>query len=83
MELSKKTTILLTPALHEQLARLARLKGVSLGHLIRDACERQYRLVSEVSRTEAVQSLAALDLPVGDPNVMKRESVPDADDLLP
>ena len=83
MELSKKTTILLTPTLHERLTRLARQRGVSVGQLVRTACERQYGLVSEESRTEAVQQLAALSLPVGDPQAMKRESVPSADELLP
>ncbi len=83
MELSKKTTILLTPVLNERLTRLARYRGVSVGELIRSACERQYGLVSEESRSDAVRQLAALGLPVADPQAMKRESVPDADDLLP
>ena len=83
MELSKKTTILLTPDLHTRLTRLARQRGVSVGELIRTACERQYGLVSEELRSDAVRQLAALDLPVADPQAMKRESVPDAGDLLP
>jgi hypothetical protein len=82
MELSKKTTILLTPDLHARLTRLARLRGVSVGELIRSACERQYGLVSEELRSDAVKGLAAMGLPVSDPRTMKRESVPDAGDLL-
>jgi 3-dehydroquinate synthetase len=83
MELSKKTTILLTPDLHARLTRLAHQKGVSVGELIRTACERQYGLVSEESRSDAVRQLATLGLPVSDPQTMKRESVPGADELLP
>ena len=83
MELSKKTTILLTPDLHARLTHLARQRRVSVGELIRSACERQYGLVSEELRSDAVRQLAALHLPVGDPQAMKRESVPAADELLP
>lgn len=83
MELSKKTTILLTEELHARLTRLARQEGVSLGELVRRACERQYRLVPSEDRLEAVRSLAALALPVADPATLARESVPGADDLLP
>ena len=55
---------------------------VSVGELIRSACERQYGLVSEDLRSDAVKGLAAMGLPVADPRTMKRESVPDAGDLL-
>ena len=83
MELSKKTTILLTPELHARLTRLARQRGVSVGELVRTACERQYGLFSGEARVAAVRELADLQLPVGDPHEMKRESVPDARELLP
>ena len=83
MELSKKTTILFTPELHERLARLARQKGVSLGELVREACERQYGLLSPEDRRAAVRELAELALPVGDTRSMKEESVATPDDLLP
>lgn len=83
MELSKKTTILFSPELHRRLSRLASSRGVSLGELVRTACEERYGVVGTVSRRDAVGSLAALALPVASPGVMKRESVPDADDLLP
>jgi hypothetical protein len=42
MELTHKTTILLSKALHRQLTELARERGQSLGELVRQACERQY-----------------------------------------
>jgi predicted DNA-binding protein len=83
MELTKKTTILFPPDLHERLSRLAEQQGTSLGDLVRKACEIQYGLVSAETRLEAVRQLAALSLPVGDPGTMKRESVPRAEDLLP
>lgn len=83
MELSKKTTILLTEELHERLTGLAEQEGVSLGELVRRACETQYGIVSRADRVEAVESLAKLQLPVGDVRTMKEESVPVADELLP
>jgi hypothetical protein len=76
MELSKKTTLLFPPDLHEHLARLARQRGVSLGELVRRACEAQYGIVSRESRLAAVRELEALSLPVASPEQMERESVP-------
>ncbi len=83
MELSKKTTILLTVELHERLTRLAKQEGVSLGELVRRACESQYGIVSREDRVKAVRSLAALDLPVADVQTMTRESTIEPDELLP
>jgi len=83
MELIKKTTILFPPDLHAHLTRLAKQRGVSLGHLIRSACEAHYRSVSIAERLEAVEELSRLELPVSGPAEMKRESVPDPGDLLP
>lgn len=83
MELSKKTTLLFPPDLHEHLAHLARQRGVSLGELVRRACEAQYGMVSRESRLAAVRELEALSLPVSSPDQMERESVPEWKDLLP
>ncbi len=83
MELSKKTTILLTEELHERLTGLAKLEGVSLGELVRRACESQYGIVSREDRVKAVNSLAELQLPVADVQTMARESTPEPDELLP
>lgn len=83
MELNKKTTILFSPELHRRLSKLAASRGVSLGELVREACEVRYGVVGTESRREAARALAALALPVGDPTAMKRESVPAPDDLLP
>jgi adenylylsulfate kinase-like enzyme len=81
MELTKKTTILFPPDLHERLSRLAEKRGTSLGDLVRKACERQYGL-STKARLEAVRQLATMSFPVGDPGAMKRESIPRVEDLL-
>jgi len=83
MELSKKTTILFSPELHRRLTRLAARRGVSLGELVREACEVRYGVLGSASRLDAVQALATLELPVGTPDEMKRESQPEPDALLP
>ena len=83
MELTKKTTILFTPELHRRLSQLAEQKGASLGELVRAACERQYGLVSNEARLEAVKELGILRLPVTDIRTMKRQSVPSPSRLLP
>jgi len=83
MELSKKTTILFPPDLHEQLSRLAAKRGTSLGELVRTACAREYGLVSREARVKAVHELASLGLPVDEPEVMERESVAASCELLP
>jgi hypothetical protein len=66
MELTKKTTLLFPPDFHEHLSRLAHQRGVSLG---------------EESRLAAVRELAAMSLPVGNPEQMERESVPAPESL--
>jgi predicted DNA-binding protein len=83
MELTKKTTILFSPEQHDRLTQLAAQRGTSLGDLVREACEKQYGVVPVGDRLAAVAALAALDLPVGSPADLERESVPFPDDLLP
>jgi hypothetical protein len=83
MELTKKTTILFSAELHRRLSRLAASRGVSLGELVREACESRYGVVGTASRREAASALAGLALPIGEPDAMKRESVPAPDELLP
>ena len=83
MELSKKTTILFPPELHEHLSRLAEQMHTSLGELVRTACERQYRLPTREEKLRAVGSLAGLRLPVGSPRKMKQESVPQPKEIVP
>lgn len=81
MELTKKTTILLPPGLHEHLTRTAKARHKSVGQLIREACEIEYGHVSTEDRVQAVEELRRLSLPVGSPRKMKRESVPTPRDL--
>lgn len=83
MELTKKTTILLSPDLYERLIRTAKERKKSLGQLVREACQIQYGYVSSEDRLRAVDELRRLSLPVGSPRKMKRESVPAPEDLLP
>lgn len=83
MDLTKKTTILFPPDLHERLTQRAAREGTSLGELVRRACRSEYGLVSREERVRAVEAMLDLELPVADPSILKRESVPDAEDLLP
>ncbi|HYW32573.1 MAG TPA: CopG family transcriptional regulator [Gemmatimonas sp.] len=83
MELTKKTTILLSPETHRRLTELAAQRGKSLGELVREACVAQYGLVDADTRIAAAAALSALSLPVSSPRDMKHESVPSADDLMP
>ncbi len=83
MELSKKTTILFSPELHARLSRIAAQRKLSLGELVRSACERQYGLVSREHKVAAVRELGELQLPVATPDQMERESVPSPDELVP
>jgi hypothetical protein len=83
MELIKKTTILFSPDLHTHLVAVARQRGVSLGELVRSACEAQYGVASKEERLRAVDRLRRLSLPVGTIKAMKRQSVPSPEELLP
>lgn len=76
MSLSKKTTALFPPDLHEQLTRQAEREGTSLGDLVRRACRAEYGFICQEERRRALAELLAMDLPVGDLEQMKRESVP-------
>jgi hypothetical protein len=77
MELnSKKTTILLPPRLHRNLAKIAKAQRTSIGDLVRRACLAQYGHFSVEERVRAAKAMAALSLPVGTPEQMKRESIP-------
>ena len=83
MELTKKTTILFSPEFHGHLSRLAARRGLSLGELVRTACEREYGWASREERLAAVRDLASLKLPVGEPEDLERESVPEPEAPAP
>jgi hypothetical protein len=75
MDLTKKTTILLTPDLHKRLAEVARHRKTSIGQLIREACHTTYGGTDTPTRLAAIERLASLSLPVGEPAAMKSESI--------
>ena len=81
--LTKKTTILLPPKLHDRLTRIAEERHTSLGDLVRSACETQYGAPTREEKIASVRRLAAMNLPVGSPRQIKKESVPHPDDLMP
>lgn len=81
MELSHKTTILLSEPLHQRLSDLARERKTSMGELVRRACQAQYGTGDNAARVQAVQALAALSLPVAEPAQLKRESLQAYKDL--
>jgi hypothetical protein len=83
MELTKKTTILLTPRLHNMLTGLSKAQHTSIGELVRRACEKQYGITSEDASRDAANRLSEFELPVGTSRAMKHESVPTPNDFLP
>ena len=83
MELSKKTTILLSPRLFELLKSKSRSEESSIGALIRAACEKQYGWAPEADVHAAVDRLSSLALPIAGTDLMKRESVPRPEELMP
>ena len=83
MELSKKTTILFPESLHKRLAQMAKQNKTSLGKLVRNACEKQYGLVSQSEAKQALGELAALSLPVEDMPELKVQLNPTPGKLMP
>jgi hypothetical protein len=81
MELVKKTTILFPPELYGQLAQLAEQRRTSVGELVRSACRKQYALSTREERLALVAEMATLQLPVGSPEEMARESEPAVEPL--
>ncbi len=75
MELSHKTTILLSADLHDRLKTVARERRKSLGELVREACVRQYGLSDAEDRLATVEAMASMSLPVGTVEKMKLQSV--------
>jgi hypothetical protein len=75
--MTQKTTILFPTDLYSQLRTLARLRKISIGELVRSACMAQYGILSQEERLLAVEELGRMSAPVGTPEEMERESVPD------
>jgi hypothetical protein len=71
--LTKKTTILFSPAIYKQLARVAKQQGSSIAHLVRQAAIQCYLVPDRQTRLEAVKAIAAMNLPVADWPTMEAE----------
>jgi len=74
-DLTKKTTILFPPDLHERLTAIAEQRRSSVSQLVREACRAQYSISTRTDRLAMVEELASMNLPVGTPEEMERESV--------
>ena len=72
--LSKRVQVLLPPPLWERLRQIAREQERSFGSLVREAIQKVY-FPSEMNPLEAVQQMAAMELPVADWDQMELESV--------
>lgn len=70
------TTISLPPDLYEQIRRLGIKRGMSLAQLVIEACTAHLGLSAREARRQAVRKLGAMALPVGTPEEMEWESVP-------
>ena len=71
--LNKKTTILFPPKLYQQLEKVAKKERTSVAHLIREAAIQRYLLPSRKERLEAIEAIAAMQLPVSDWPQIERE----------
>lgn len=71
--LTKKTTILFDPKMYRQLEQVAGKQGVSVAHLVRQAAIQRYLLPDRKTRRQALEAIAAMQLPVGEWSQMERE----------
>lgn len=74
MSLAKRTHVLLDEEQYKQLEQLARQKKVSVGALIREAIEKVYH-TGKKDQLKAVETIAAMNLPVDDWEKMEKEIV--------
>lgn len=72
-ELTKKTTILFPPDLYEQLEKVAKQHGRSVGDLVRDAAEIQYGKGGLAQRLRAVDELARIQASTGEPHELEEQ----------
>lgn len=70
---SKKTTILFNPVVYEKLARIAKERGESVAHLVRESAVQKYLLPDQSTRIAALKALSSMNLPVSDWPEMERE----------
>jgi len=74
MSLAKRTQVLLEKEQYKQLEQLAKQKRVSVGALIREAIEKVYH-IGKKGKIQAVEKIAAMNLPVDDWEKMEKEIV--------
>lgn len=74
MSLGKRTQVLLEKEQYKQLEQLAKQKRVSVGALIREAIEKVYP-IGKKGKIQAVEKIAAMNLPVDDWEKMEKEIV--------
>ncbi len=78
--LTERVQVLFSPEQVRQLKEIAGSEGASVGELIRRAVDTVYLRQRQDGAREAVRRMAAMSLPVGDWEQMKRESVRWSDD---
>jgi hypothetical protein len=71
--MTKKTTILFPPRLYEELEKVAKEQGRSVGELVRDAAEVQYGLGGVAARLRAIDVMASLETPIDEPEEIERQ----------
>lgn len=71
--LTKKATILFAPKMYAQLGRLAKQRRTSIAQLVRRAAIQCYLVPDRRTRLEAVEAIAAMNLPVSDWPTMEAE----------
>lgn len=72
---TKKTTILFSPDLYQQLKAIAEAAKTSVANLIRQAVVRQYLLTDKKKRLEAVEHLAKIGGRLTDWETMEQEII--------
>jgi hypothetical protein len=72
-EMTKKTTILFPPKLYEDLERVAKEQGRSVGELVRDATEIQYGVGGVAARLRAVELMSKLETPIAEPEELEEQ----------
>ena len=71
--MTKKTTILFPPKLYKHLERVAHRQHRSVGDLVREAVAVQYGTDGVGARVKAIDALARVNAPVGEPEELEAE----------
>jgi Arc/MetJ-type ribon-helix-helix transcriptional regulator len=71
--MTKKTTILFPPKLYKHLERVASRQHRSVGDLVREAVAVQYGTDGAAARVQAIDTLARVNAPVGEPEELEAE----------